>query len=77
MPHFFRAAEINPADPTSNLNVGSYQQRNGDLRGAIEHYQRVLASPLTPPNVRAMAEDNLRRAEDDLGHQGKPSSKQR
>ena len=77
MPHFFRAAEINPADPTSNLNVGSYQQRNGDLRGAIEHYQRVLASPLTPPNVRAMAEDNLQRAEDDLGHQGEPSSKQR
>jgi hypothetical protein len=72
MPHFFRAAAMNASDPTSNLNVGAYQQRNGNLAGAIEHYKKVLAAPQTPPNVRAMALGNLERAYHDLGLAGPP-----
>jgi protein O-mannosyl-transferase len=62
MPYFYRAAEMNPSDPTSNLDVGAYEQRNGNLAKAIESYKRVLVSPQTPPKVRAMAQDNLERA---------------
>jgi hypothetical protein len=43
MPHFFRAAEIFPLDPTSNLRVALYQQQHGDLRAAIQHYRNALA----------------------------------
>jgi len=70
MPHFFRAAAINPGDPTSNLNVGAYEQGNGNPQKAIEYYQRVLRSPQSPPNVKAMATSNLERAYAELGIAG-------
>ena len=72
MPHFFRAAAINPGDPTSNLNVGAYEQGNGNPQKAIEYYQRVLRSPQSPPNVRAMATSNLEKAYAELGIAGPP-----
>ena len=40
----FRAAAINPGDPTSNLNVGAYEQGNGNPQKAVEYYLRVLRS---------------------------------
>jgi tetratricopeptide (TPR) repeat protein len=67
MPHFYRAAAINPGDPTSNLNVGAYEQQRGNPQKAIEYYQRVLHSPQSPPNVKAMAVSNLEKAYAELG----------
>jgi len=43
MPHFFRAAEIFPQDFRSNLEVALYQQRHGEPREAIKHYENALA----------------------------------
>ncbi len=67
MPHFYRAAAINPGDPTSNLNVGAYEQSRGNPQKAIEYYQRVLHSPQSPPNVKAMATSNLEKAYAQIG----------
>ena len=41
--HFQAAARINPSDPVSQLNLGVYRQKNGQLRNAIAQYQRVIA----------------------------------
>ncbi len=43
MPHFFRAAAINPSDPTSNLNIGFYWYQRGNLSAAFEQYKKVLS----------------------------------
>lgn len=40
-PHFVRAAEINPRDPMSQLNLGGWQQETGDNSAAIEYYRRT------------------------------------
>jgi len=42
MPHFQRSAEINPRDPVANLNLAINQQQHGQLREAIDLYQKVL-----------------------------------
>jgi tetratricopeptide (TPR) repeat protein len=42
MPHFRTAAEINPQDPLSTINLGSYQLQKGHLQSAIELCNRVL-----------------------------------
>ena len=42
MPHFQRAAEINPRDPVANLNLAINQQQHGQLQEAIDLYQKVL-----------------------------------
>jgi len=42
MPHFFRAAAIFPPDPTSNLNIGAYEQVHQDFSSAIAQYNLVL-----------------------------------
>jgi tetratricopeptide (TPR) repeat protein len=40
-PHFVRAAEINPRDPMSQLNLGAWQQETGNNAAAIEYYRRT------------------------------------
>jgi len=40
--HFRRAIAIYPDDPVGNLNVGIYDQKNGNYLSAIEHYQKTL-----------------------------------
>ncbi len=42
MPHFFRAAAIFPPDPTSNLNIGAYEQVHQNFSVAIAQYNQVL-----------------------------------
>ncbi len=42
MLHFFRAAEVNPLDPLSNLNIAFYEQQHGNLYEAIAHYKNAL-----------------------------------
>ncbi len=67
-----RAAEaISPTDPVANLSLGFYEQQSGNLRAAIERYQRVL--DLTQDDVvhavglRVNALKNMSYAYRDLG----------
>jgi protein O-mannosyl-transferase len=56
--HFRNAAALEPADATSQLNLGIYAQEQGDLALATEHYRAVLE--LTPDvQLRASAFANL------------------
>ncbi len=40
--HFRAAAAINPSDPLINEHLGFVEQREGELREAINHYQKAL-----------------------------------
>jgi tetratricopeptide (TPR) repeat protein len=41
MPHFLGAAQINPQDPLSSLNLGNYDLQQGRLQSAVERYVHV------------------------------------
>jgi protein O-mannosyl-transferase len=43
LPHFLRAAEMNPSDPSAYMAIGAYDQQYGNLQQAIEQYQRAIA----------------------------------
>jgi len=62
----YRALAGWPDDPTSNLNVGAYEQRNRNLPDAIEHYKKVLQSA-APEKLKLLAASNLERAYEELG----------
>jgi len=66
MPHFFRAAAIFPPDPTSNLNIGAYEQVHQDFSSAIAQYKQVL-SHTTNAAVRRRALMNMADAYSALG----------
>jgi tetratricopeptide (TPR) repeat protein len=63
MPHFYRAVAINPDDPDSNLNIGGYEQQQGDLPQAVARYNKVISatqnSAVLNAGVRAKAFDNM------------------
>lgn len=42
VPHFFRAAAINPADIATNLAIADYEQQQGNVGAAIDYYKKVL-----------------------------------
>jgi tetratricopeptide (TPR) repeat protein len=42
--HYLRAAAIEPADPSVNLNLATYEEMHGNLVGALEHYKKGLAN---------------------------------
>jgi protein O-mannosyl-transferase len=56
--HFRAAAEIEPGDPVSEVNLGIYAQQHGDLNQAVARYQYALQLA-TDPQVRAAAYANL------------------
>ena len=56
--HFRAAAEIEPGDPVSEVNLGIYAQQHGDLDQAVARYQYALQLA-TDPEVRAAAYANL------------------
>jgi tetratricopeptide (TPR) repeat protein len=66
MPHFFRAAAIFPPDPTSNLNIGAYEQVHQNFSAAIAQYNRVLRNT-TNAAVRRRALMNMADAYSALG----------
>jgi tetratricopeptide (TPR) repeat protein len=66
MPHFFRAAAIFPADPTSNLNIGAYEQAQQNFTAAISQYKQVLSHTMNPI-VRRKALVNMADAYNALG----------
>ncbi len=58
IPHFRAAVAINPTDPNSNLNIGTYEQMHGNLPAAIERYQ-AAANYARNPKTKAKAYNNL------------------
>ena len=66
MPHFFRAAAIFPPDPTSNLNIGAYEQVHQNFSLAIAQYNMVLRNT-TNAAVRRRALMNMADAYSSLG----------
>ncbi len=43
MPHFARAAEIEPSYVFAYIHMGIYQHQQGDLQGALRQYQKVIS----------------------------------
>ena len=66
MSHFIKATEISPADPVSNMNIGTYEQQRGNLPEAIERYKKALSSS-RDASLRFAALNNMGRAYQDLG----------
>jgi tetratricopeptide (TPR) repeat protein len=66
MSHFLKATEIYPADPVSNMNIGTYEQQRGNLPEAIERYKKALSSS-RDASLRSAALNNMGRAYQDLG----------
>jgi tetratricopeptide (TPR) repeat protein len=58
IPHFRTAAQLEPGDPTSQLNLGIYAQEHGDLRQAAARYESVLQLT-SNAQLRASAYGNL------------------
>jgi Tfp pilus assembly protein PilF len=56
--HFRKAAEIEPGDPVSEVNLGIYAQQHGDLQQAAARYEYALQLA-SDPQVRAAAYANL------------------
>ena len=71
MPHFYRAVSINPDDPDSNLNIGSYEQQQRNFPQAIAQYKKVISATQDSAVVnaveRAKAFDNMGYAYRELG----------
>ena len=65
--HYYRALAINPNDPISNVNIGSWNQYAGKPRDAVEYYQKVLRLPRAPEVLKTRATEGLQRACRDLG----------
>ncbi len=64
--HFYKAVAIYPADPVGNLNIGIYEQKRGNLRAAIERYQKTV-SLTRDPELKIAALTNMARAYRQLG----------
>jgi tetratricopeptide (TPR) repeat protein len=56
--HFRRAAEIEPGDPVSEVNLGFYAQQHGSLKEAEMRYQYALRLA-SDPQIRAAAYASL------------------
>jgi protein O-mannosyl-transferase len=56
--HFRLAAQIEPRDPVSQLNIGNYEQQHGELNESVEQYHRLLQS-VQNEDLRAQALTNL------------------
>ena len=73
-PHFEAAARINPKDPMSRSNLGTYFQTHNQMRDAIAHYEAALALT-SDPGLLAQTYANLGAAhralgEDEQAHRG-------
>lgn len=65
-PHFEAAARINPRDPMSRSNLGTYFQTHNQMREAIAEYQAAIALT-SDPGLLAQTYVNLGAAERALG----------
>ena len=65
-PHFEAAAKINPRDPLSHSNLGTYAQSHGHLQEAVMQYQTALALT-SDAGLLAQTYANLGAAQRSLG----------
>jgi Tfp pilus assembly protein PilF len=65
-PHFAAAARINPRDPMSRSNLGTYLQRHGQLQEAVAEYESAIALT-SDPGLLAQTYANLGVAQRALG----------
>jgi protein O-mannosyl-transferase len=65
-PHFEAASRINPRDPMSRSNLGTYYQTHHRLPEAIEQYQAAIALT-SDPSLLAQTYANLGAAQASLG----------
>jgi protein O-mannosyl-transferase len=65
-PHFEAAARINPRDPMSRSNLGTYDQTHGQMQQAVEQYQAAI-SLTSDPGLLAQTYANLGAARRELG----------
>jgi protein O-mannosyl-transferase len=65
-PHFEAAARINPRDPMSHSNLGTYYQTHNQMPQAIEQYQAAIAFT-SSPGLLAQTYANLGAAQRSLG----------
>ncbi len=65
-PHFEAASRINPRDPMSHSNLGTYYQTHGQMQQAVEQYQAAI-SLTSDPGLRAQTYANLGAAHRELG----------
>jgi len=65
-PHFERASEINPRDPMSRSNLGTYFQTHGRLQEAVTQYESAIALT-SDPGLLAQTYANLGAAQRGLG----------
>lgn len=65
-PHFLRAAQLQPADPVSHLNIGAYLHQHGHIAEGMPQYQLVTALT-TDAHVLAITYANLGAAYVDMG----------
>jgi len=66
IPHFRAAAALDPTDPNSTMNIGTYEQAHGNLPVAIQLYKKA-AEMARNPKVKARAYNNLAYAYKDIG----------
>jgi tetratricopeptide (TPR) repeat protein len=66
IPHFRAAAALDPTDPNSTMNIGTYEQAHGNLPAAIDLYKKA-AEMARNPKVKARAYNNLGYAYKDIG----------
>lgn len=66
IPHFRAAAALDPTDPNSTMNIGTYEQAHGNLPTAIKLYKKA-AEMARNPKVKARAYNNLGYAYKDTG----------
>jgi len=64
--HFEAATRINPRDPMSRSNLGTYNQTHHQLQKAVEEYQSVIALT-SDPGLLAQTYANLGAAHRELG----------
>jgi tetratricopeptide (TPR) repeat protein len=67
IPHFRAAAALDPTDPNSTMNIGTYEQMHGNLPAAIELYGKA-ARIARNPKVKARAYNNLAYAYKESGN---------
>jgi Flp pilus assembly protein TadD len=42
LPHLIAATQMNPSDPSAYVAIGAYDQQHGEVRQAVEQYQRTV-----------------------------------
>jgi len=59
MPHFRTAAALDPMLPFPHYHIGVYDERQGDLNGAIEQFKKVIALTQNDMGVLAPLRANI------------------